>query len=146
MRGHAEFADYFDFVRDGFPDFHNAIEELFGEDDRAAACLTYRGTHRSELFGISATGRKIEYAGTAFFRFRANRICEIWVLGDVRGLVQRLSSATGLEPSEPLGQPSAASLLETVSLRPTTPDDLNFVLEAERDPDSAPNIVPWARS
>jgi RimJ/RimL family protein N-acetyltransferase len=33
----------------------------------------------------------------------------------------------------------------SVQLRPTTPEDLDFVVEAERDPDNARFILPWAR-
>jgi predicted ester cyclase len=78
------------------PDFHNTIDEMFGEGDRALSRLTYRGTHRGELFGIAATGKRIEYVGTAIFRFQANRIREVWVLGDVYGL-QQLSSGKASE-------------------------------------------------
>jgi RimJ/RimL family protein N-acetyltransferase len=33
----------------------------------------------------------------------------------------------------------------SVQLRPTTPEDLDFVLDAERDPDNARFILPWTR-
>jgi diamine N-acetyltransferase len=33
----------------------------------------------------------------------------------------------------------------SVRLRPTTPEDLDFVLEAERDPDNARFILPWSK-
>jgi diamine N-acetyltransferase len=33
----------------------------------------------------------------------------------------------------------------SVHLRPTSPEDLNFVLDAERDPESARFILPWTR-
>src|SRR5713226_2345590 len=35
--------------------------------------------------------------------------------------------------------------MEAVHLRPTTLDDLDFVLRAERDPDNHPFIVAWTR-
>ncbi len=90
--GHAEFARYVDFVARAFPDFTNEIEEVISEDDKAFARLTYRGTHRGELFGIAATGRRIQYAGAARFCFRGGKISDVWVLGDIFGLISQLRS------------------------------------------------------
>jgi steroid delta-isomerase-like uncharacterized protein len=89
--GHGPFAEYMDFVRHAFPDFTNRIEEIVSEGERSFARLTYRGTHRGELFGIPPTGRRVEYAGAALFHFRGGRIAEVWVLGDVYGLLQQLT-------------------------------------------------------
>lgn len=89
--GWDEFGAYVDFVQRAFPDFRNIIEDVVSEGDRAFARLTYRGTHRGELFGIAPTGRAIEYAGAALFRFQGGRIAEVWVLGDVHGLLRQLA-------------------------------------------------------
>src|SRR2546421_1199532 len=75
--GHAEFEEYIDFVRRAFPDFSNEIEEVISEGDKAFARLTYRGTHRGELFNIAATGRRIQHASAAVFRFRGDKIDEV---------------------------------------------------------------------
>jgi steroid delta-isomerase-like uncharacterized protein len=88
--GHEEFCEYMEYVRAAFPDFTNVIEETVTEGDRLFARLTYRGTHRGEVFGIAPTGRRVQYAGAALFRFRAGRIAEVWVLGDVHGLLSQL--------------------------------------------------------
>jgi predicted ester cyclase len=81
-----------DFVQRTFPDFSNQIEEVISEGDKAFARLTYRGTHRGELFDIAATGKRIQYAGAAVFRFRGDKIAEVWVLGDIYGLICRLQA------------------------------------------------------
>jgi predicted ester cyclase len=67
-----------DFVQRAFPDFTNEIEELISEGDKAFARLTYRGTHRGEIFGVAPTGRRIQYAGAAVFSFRGDKIAEVW--------------------------------------------------------------------
>ena len=72
------------------PDFTNTIEEVVSEGERSSTRLTYRGTHAGELFGVPATGRRVEYAGAARFRFRDGRLAAVWVLGDVFGLFQQL--------------------------------------------------------
>lgn len=89
--GHEGFIDYAEAVRAAFPDFTNTVEELIAEDDKVAACLTYRGTHMGEIFDIEPTGRPIRYIGTAIFVFRDGLIGNAWVLGDRLELLQQLS-------------------------------------------------------
>ena len=89
--GHQGFIDYAQMLRAAFPDFTNSVEELIAEGDKVAACLTYRGTHRGELFDIEPTGRSIRYIGTAIFVFRDGLISNAWVLGDRLELLQQLS-------------------------------------------------------
>jgi steroid delta-isomerase-like uncharacterized protein len=93
VQGREGFKDYMRAVRRAFPDFHNRIEELLAEGDQVVARLTYTGTHQGELFGIGPTGRRVIYAGVAIFRVAGDRIVEGWVLGDVHGLVQQLSTS-----------------------------------------------------
>lgn len=92
-RGHEAFLGYVAQVRAAFPDFHNHIETLVTGADRAAARLTYTGTHRGEVLGVAPTGRRITYAGAAFFRMAGGRIAEVWVLGDRLGLLEQLHAA-----------------------------------------------------
>ena len=89
--GHQGFIEYAEFVRTAFPDFTNSIEDLIAEGNKVAACLTYRGTHRGEIFDIEATGRSIRYIGTAIFVFRDGLISNAWVLGDRLELLQQLN-------------------------------------------------------
>lgn len=101
-RGVAAFRQYMQTVRDAFPDFHNTVEQLVAENQRVVARLTYRGTQRGEIFGIAPTGKKIAYAGAAFFQVAGSRITEGWVLGDRMGLFQQLSehSAPALQDTK----------------------------------------------
>ncbi len=73
-----------------FPDFHNEIEELIAEGDTVVARLTYTGTHRGELWGIGATGRRVEYEGVATFRIAGGRIAEVAVIADTLALLKQL--------------------------------------------------------
>lgn len=83
-------AEYMAFVRAAFPDFHNRVELMIEEGPRVFAKLTYRATHRGPLFGMQATGRSIEYAGAAVFEIRDGKIADVWVLGDIHGLLKQL--------------------------------------------------------
>ena len=91
VTGIEEFKQYVNRIRGAFPDFHNHIEELIGEDDKVVARLTYTGTHRGELFGFPATGRKINYQGVAIFQFREGKIVSGFVLGDRDSLKRQLA-------------------------------------------------------
>jgi predicted ester cyclase len=79
-----------DFVRAAFPDFTNSIEDIISERDKAFTRLTYTGTHKGEIFGVAPTHRKISYAGASVFYFDGDKIREVWVLGDVYGLLRQL--------------------------------------------------------
>ena len=93
--GHSGFTEYMGIIRAAFPDFTNHVEEIISEDDRAFARLTYRGTHHGIVFGMPPTSRRVEYVGVAVFRFRGDKIAEVWVLGDVHGLLQQLGESAG---------------------------------------------------
>ncbi len=88
--GWGEFGQYVDYIHNAFPDFKNYVEDVVTERDKSFARLTYRGTHQGEVFGIPPTHKAIEYAGAALFHFRNGKISEVWVLGDIYGLLQQL--------------------------------------------------------
>ncbi len=79
-------------IREAFPNFHNRIDDLVVTQDRAVARLTYRGTHEEALFGIPATGRRIEYAGVAMFTLTGGGITKVWVLGDQMWLMEQIGA------------------------------------------------------
>lgn len=68
VQGMEGFKQYVTMVRSAFPDFHNSVEDLIAERDTVVARLTYRGTHRGELFSIAPTGNRVTYAGIAIFK------------------------------------------------------------------------------
>jgi predicted ester cyclase len=82
---------YRDLVRSGSADFDNQIVELVCEGQRAAARLQFTGTHTGVLLGLSATQRRFEYAGAAFFAADSQWLTSAWVLGDLDGLRRQLS-------------------------------------------------------
>lgn len=91
-QGYGGISEYMDFVRAAFPDFTNRIEEVISEEDKAFVRLSYTGTHEGEIFGIAPTQKRITYSGAAVFSFAGERmIREVWVLGDVYGLLRQLT-------------------------------------------------------
>jgi predicted ester cyclase len=90
--GRDEWRAYRDKIRAGSSDFHNELVELIVEGDRAAARLSYSGTHDGPLLGAPATGRRFTYAGAAFFTAGDGRLIAAWVLGDLMSLAGQLSA------------------------------------------------------
>ena len=90
--GYDGISEYMDFVRAAFPDFTNQIEEVISEGDKAFVRLSYTGTHEGEIFGVAPTQKRFTYYGAAVFSFADERmIHEVWVLGDVYGLLRQLT-------------------------------------------------------
>ncbi len=90
VEGRDGFRRYVNIVRAAFPDFHNTLEDLIAEGDKVVARLTYRGTHRGEMFGLAPTGRQVVYTGVAVFRISDGQVVDGWVMGDMLGLMQQL--------------------------------------------------------
>lgn len=90
--GRAALAGYVRAVQTAFPDFHNEVVDLVVDGDRLAVRLRYTGTHRGEVLGVPATGRRVGYDGAAFFVVAEGRIASVWVLGDRVGLLDQLTA------------------------------------------------------
>jgi steroid delta-isomerase-like uncharacterized protein len=138
VAGKQEFARYVDKVRTAFPDFHNQIEDLFADDAKVAARLTYTGTHRGELFGMRPTGARVSYGGVALFRVREGQIAEGHVLGDVPALNRQIEEAGGFATGVIIAS-------KTLRLRATADADLDFVLALESAADNSPFVGQWSR-
>ncbi|MGI9383485.1 MAG: ester cyclase [Methyloligellaceae bacterium] len=86
------FIAYLRSVHAALDGFRCIIEELIATEDRAAARMTFVGTHRAEFFGVAATGRQITWSGGAFFRVDGGQIAEIWILGDIDAVKSQLGA------------------------------------------------------
>ena len=59
-----------------FPDYQWKRIALVVEDDRVAAHLRARGTHRGAFRGVAPTGRHVNIAEFGFYRIERGRITE----------------------------------------------------------------------
>ena len=74
----------------GLPDFRVDLEDQFATDDRVVCRWRSTGTHNGDLFGIPATGRKIEYTGVSLWEFDHGRARRGWIYSDVASLTAQL--------------------------------------------------------
>jgi steroid delta-isomerase-like uncharacterized protein len=82
---------YIQQLHDIFPDFQNSVEDMVAEEQKVAACVTYRGTHEGEIFGVEPYGKVVQYVGVGIFIFQADLISHAWELGDRLSLLQQLN-------------------------------------------------------
>jgi predicted ester cyclase len=88
--GHSEIAEYVDFVHQALGAYQCDILDLVAEGNQCFARMRFSGVHRGDFFGFEATGKKVEWAGAALFSFKNGLVADLWVLGDVHGLLQLL--------------------------------------------------------
>jgi steroid delta-isomerase-like uncharacterized protein len=76
--------------RSAFPDMRATIEDLIAEGDKVVARWSATGTHRGELMGIPATGKRVTVTGIGIDRFASGKMVEHWEIFDQLSMMQQL--------------------------------------------------------
>lgn len=74
----------------GIPNMELPIEDLVAEGEKVLARLRVQGTHKGELMGIPATGKRIDIAVLDLFQVRDGMLIEHWALLDNLGMLRQL--------------------------------------------------------
>lgn len=77
-------------MHDAFPDFSMEETELIVDGDMAAGHYRWSGTHEGEFQGIPATGKQVDTTSLTMMRMEGDRMAEMWIYGDGRGLMGQL--------------------------------------------------------
>ncbi len=88
--GYQEFGAYVDWVTDVLGDYTSDILELVEEGNKVTGKLRFHGLHRKEMFGVPPSGRHVWWHGAPIFTFEDSKVRDLWVLGDIHGLIERL--------------------------------------------------------
>ena len=88
--GHEQFAGYVDWVTGTFRQYTTDILAMIEEGDRVAGKMRFHGYHQRELFGVPPSGRHVWWTGMPIFTFEGTKIRDLFVLGDIHGLIGRL--------------------------------------------------------
>jgi steroid delta-isomerase-like uncharacterized protein len=75
-----------------FPGHETIIEDLVGEGDTVAVCLTLRGTHSGPFRGLPASGKQIEIGGYRFYKVSDGKVTSHRGLLDLPGLLQQIGT------------------------------------------------------
>jgi len=90
LTGHDEFAGYVDWVTGALGEYTTDILALIEEDTRVSGKMRFHGIHRKELFGVPPTGRHVWWISMPIFTFEGAKVRDLYVLGDIHGLIGRL--------------------------------------------------------
>ena len=77
---------------DAFPDFVITIDEVIGEEHRAAARLSISGTHDGPLMGMPASGKHVTLSLHEFHTFQGGRISVTRHMEDWMGLFRQIGA------------------------------------------------------
>ena len=78
--------------RNAFPDLIFAIEDVITEGDKVVTRISATGTHKGDLPGIPATGRRGAITGIVITRYESGKAAEAWVHFDFLGLYRQLGA------------------------------------------------------
>jgi predicted ester cyclase len=68
------------------------MTHLIAEADKVVAYFVVSGTHRGELMGKPATGRRVSYEEVIVLRLRDGKIVEHWAVADALSLMQGIGA------------------------------------------------------
>jgi predicted ester cyclase len=88
--GYEQFAGYVDDVTGAFGNYTTDIIALIEEGNRVSGKMRFHGIHRKALFGVPPSGRHVWWTGMPIFTFEAAKVRDLYVLGDIHGLIARL--------------------------------------------------------
>ncbi|MCV9938350.1 ester cyclase [Boseaceae bacterium BT-24-1] len=110
--GHSQFADYVRWVTHSIGNYTSDILVMIEEDDKVSAKLRFHGIHREPIFGLAATGRHVWWTGMPIFTFEGDKVQDLWVLGDIHGLIGRITEKGPGDLEFELGSASSATPAE----------------------------------
>jgi len=88
--GHQQFAGYVDWVTAAIGHYQTDILVMIEEGNRVSGKMRFHGLHRQELFGVPPSGRHVWWIGMPIFTFEGRKVRDLYVLGDIHGLIERL--------------------------------------------------------
>src|SRR3954471_11093420 len=100
--------EWIEMSRSALPDARYTIESVVGSGDEAVCRVRLTGTHQGELFGIPATGRKIDILLMDWVRLAADgRVVEHWGVMQEGALMAQLgmTAPTTIDLTRPATAP-----------------------------------------
>jgi hypothetical protein len=89
--GYDEFAGYVDWGNGCLRPVHHRHHCVDQEENRVSGKMRFHGFHRQEAFEVPPSGRHVWWTGMPIFTFDGGKVRDLYVLGDIHGLIGRLS-------------------------------------------------------
>ena len=81
-------------MQTAFPNHETVIEEIVGEDDTVAVCLTLRGIHSGPFRGLPVYDKHFEIGGYRFFKVKDGKIISHRALLDLPSLLEQIRTSS----------------------------------------------------
>jgi|SRR6267143_3380962 len=91
VRGIENFKNTLEMFRSAFPDLYITVEDQIQENEKVVTRFVIRGTHKADLMGIPASGKRFRVSGISIIRFDHEKAVEEWIEED--GLASCVSLA-----------------------------------------------------
>lgn len=78
------------YSRTAFPDLVFAVHDVVEAGARVAVRWSAEGTHLGDLHGLSATGKRLGFAGQTIYELEAGQVAGHWQVVDRLGFIQQL--------------------------------------------------------
>ncbi len=74
----------------GFPDIHQALEDVIAEGDKVVYRTTIQGTHTGQFLGAAPTGKPVKVNDFTLLRISNHKIVEWWYECNLLEVMQQL--------------------------------------------------------
>ena len=74
IKGIDAFRDYYNNYLTGFSDAEFSFVDIFAQGDKLVKHWNFKGTHDGEMFGIPATGNKLDISGTTIVLMKDGKV------------------------------------------------------------------------
>ena len=75
-----------------FPDLHATEYDIIAEGDKVAVRFIVEATHKGNLVGIEATGKKVRWDAVDVYHFKDGKIVEEWAADDMAAVMHQVSA------------------------------------------------------
>jgi steroid delta-isomerase-like uncharacterized protein len=97
FRGADEFYDGLQGFFEAFPDMKLHLENQVADEGQVVNIVRLTGTHKGEFAGIPATNKEVSSTAMALYKFKDDKIVEMWAQWDVFGILAQV----GAKPMRP---------------------------------------------
>jgi steroid delta-isomerase-like uncharacterized protein len=117
--GRAAMKDVVTLFRTAMPDLRMELHTVLACGDRGVDLWTLTGTHSAPLFGVPATGKRVQFSGIDMVRVAGGRIAEIWHVEEMAQFAEQLGVTLPVDAAPRGVDPADYWLPDPALLNPT---------------------------
>ncbi len=94
VEGREKFAGLISAIVSALPDLRNVEQDIIAERDIVSVRAVVEGTHKGDLLGIPASGRRVKWDAVDVYRVADGKIAEEWAADDLLAFVYGVGAYT----------------------------------------------------